>query len=126
MQHVQKLPLILVQPLDLYVKQALRVEIDAVCAAYIRCQPLLVFQLDRAQLREHFLVIVEAQKLFQLPCVLRKAVADQFCEIVGQRRVCLTQPSAVGDAVRDVDEPALIELGIVSENTVFQNLRVQL
>ena len=108
MQHVQKLPLILMQPLDLHVKKALRVKVHTVGAAHIRRQPLLVLEFDRAKLRENLFVIVEAHQLLELPRVLRKSASDELREVPGQSRVRLTKPASVGNAVCDVDKPALV------------------
>ena len=52
MEHVEQLPLVLVDPLDLDIKQGVRVDLHSMCPLQILCKTLLVILTARQRERE--------------------------------------------------------------------------
>ena len=125
MQHVQKLALVLMQALDLHVKQAVGIDDHAVGVRDVVGKALLVRALDGVQLGEHFFIILEFEQLFELVRVLHEPVPDQLAQVSRERGVRLTQPAAVGDAVRHIREAVVVKIIVVAENACLQDLRMQ-
>lgn len=105
MQYVEQLPLVLMQPLHLHVKEGVGVEDDAALPGHPGGEGLLIVRLDLPQAGEHarvvpvLLQLLEGVGLEQV-FVLAAAVADQGVQL----RVALAEPAAVVNAVGDVGE----------------------
>ena len=117
-QDVQKLALILVQPLDLDVKDRIRIDAHAVAVCDQRGKLLLILALNGGKTGKHLCVVIVFQQLLQLTRVALEAVADQVGQAVGQQRIGLAQPTAVRNAVGDVQEAIGRDLAIVAEDAV--------
>ena len=122
----QKLALILVQALDLHVKDRVAVEREAVGAEHPRGQPLLVERLDLLEPGKHGGVIRRALQTRELLGVQEIAVAaEHVAHERVQAGVALGKPAAVVDAVGDIGEAAGVERADVAEEVAAQDLPVQ-
>ncbi len=126
MQNVQHLALVLVQTLDLDVKQGVGIDLDAVGLGDVVGKAHLVVVLDAGKLGQDSGVVLVFEQLFQVVCVLEEAVADQLAQKVGQLGVGLAKPAAVGDAVGDVDKPLGRDLVVVVEDAFLEDVGVEL
>ena len=124
-QNVQHLALVLVQTLNLYVKDGVHVDFDAVVRLDIIRQTLLVVALDLAQLVEQLLVVRIVVQNLQLGRMGAVAGADLALDQLSQLRVGLTQPAAVCNAVGDVAELGGVDLVEVGEYALLEDLGVQ-
>ena len=124
--RAQKLALILVQALDLHVKDRIAVEREAVRAEHPRGQPLLVERLDLLEPREHGGIIRRALKSRKLLRMQEIAVAaEHVAHERVQAGVALGKPPAVVDAVGDIGKAARIERADIAEEVAAQDLTVQ-
>ena len=102
-QYVEQLPLVLMQPLHLHVKEGVGVEDDAALPGHPGRRRPSYCPLDLPQAGEHarvvpvLLQLLEGVGLEQV-FVLAAAVADQGVQL----RVALAEPAAVVNAVGDV------------------------
>ena len=124
-QHVQKLPLILVEPLHLNVEDGVRVQLHAPGLLGMGGEGRLAGPLDGTQPLQNRGVIGIVIQLFQGLGVQQIVVpAGQVPDQAVQSGVDLTEPAAVVNAVGDVPEfPGLHAVG-VPENVLFQDLGV--
>ena len=124
-QHVQKLPLIFVEPLHLNVEDGVRVQFHAPGLLGMGGEGRLVGPLDGTQPLQNRGVIGIVIQLFQGLGVQQIVVpAGQVPDQAVQSGVDLTEPAAVVNAVGDVPEfPGLHAVG-VPENVLFQDLGV--
>ena len=124
-QDVEHLALVLVQALDLYIKDRVHVDLDAVVLLDIVRQTLLVVALDLAQLGEQRLVLAVVGEHLQLGRVLAVALADLALDQGSQLRVSLAQPAAVRNAVGNIAELGRVDLVEIVEYAVLEDLGVQ-
>ena len=124
-ERVEMLALILVQALDLNVKDGVRVELDAGLRLDALCEVRFVGGLYLLYLREHGGVIFIFCKLREALGVIYELAADKVAEHRGQARVCLAEPAAVGDAVCDIAELVGREGIEVVEHAVLEYLAVE-
>ena len=125
-EHVQQLPLVLMQPLDLHVEDRVGIDVDAVVLGDVGRQTDLVLALDGPQIFQHVQIAAVLLECLERIGVFQEAVADERLQIAGEGRVRLAQPAAVGNAVGDVEKAAVVEIIIIAENGLFQNVRMQL
>ena len=114
------------QPLDLHVEDRVGVDVDAVVLGDVGRQTDLVLALDGPQIFQHVQIAAVLLECLERIGIFQEAVADERLQIAGEGRVRLAQPAAVGDAVGDVEEAAVVEIIIIAENSLFQNVRMQL
>ena len=98
-QGVHLLALVLVQALDLDVKDGILVHFHPLALAQQGLELALVVLLDFQQAGQAVRVVGKGQQLFQLGGVAGPAVADPLGDPVGQGGVADFQPTAEGDAV---------------------------
>ena len=124
-QHVEKLALILVEPLHLDVEDGVRIDLHAPGLFCVGGEGRLVGPLDGAQPLQNRGVIGIVIQLFQGLGVQQIVVpAGQVPDQAVQSGVDLTEPAAVVNAVGDVGEfPGLHGIGIF-EYVLFQDLGV--
>ena len=125
MQHVQQLPLVLVQALDLDVEDGVGVQGDPLLALGPAGKGLLVVPLDLLQPGEHRRVIGEAVQVRQVPGVGEIPVADAVPDQAVQAGVDLADPAAVVHAVGDVSELVRLHAAGVPEHVAAENVGVQ-
>ena len=113
MQHVQQLPLVLVDPLDLHVEQHLRIELDPAIALDQRGDAFLVVMLDLHETFAEAGVLRVRAQLFELIEIADPAVADGFGQQFPQARIAVRKPAPRRHPVGDVVEffrPELVEI----------------
>lgn len=116
-KDVHCLPLVLVQPLDLYVEHRLRVDLEAERGLDIVREALLVALLDGDPLLLEARVIDILEQTLELAQVLEELAlrdAQRLVDEIAQPWVALVEPAPGRDAVRDVEEPVG---GLLEENT---------
>ena len=124
--RAQKLALILVQALDLHVKDRVAVEREAVRAEHPRGQPLLVERLDLLEPRKHGGIIRRALQTRELLGVQEIAItAEHIAHERVQAGIALGKPPAVVNAVCDIGKAARIERADIAEEVAAQDLPVQ-
>ena len=105
MEHVQVLPLVLMETLHLYVEQRIRIYHDADPILYDGCKSGFVATLDLLPFRPEPRII---SKRFYLPDLFFEmfdpAVADRFCDQTCKFRVAQGYPASRGHPVRHVHE----------------------
>ena len=126
MQDVEQLALVLMQALDLDIENGIRVDAHAVLVLDESGEALLVLALDGHEVRKHLFVILIWQELLECAGIPQEVAADELLEIIRQQRIGLAQPTAIGDAVRHVQEALRRDLTVVTEDAVAQDVRVQL
>ena len=99
MHHIQVLPFVVVNPLDVAVKNRIDVDRLAGGAFDVRGQPFLVAGLDHGDPFAEQRIIGVGRKLVQVGRMRHPAMADRLRNQLAQVRVRLHQPAAVGDAV---------------------------
>ena len=124
--RVELLALVLVQTLNLYIKNAVNIQLCARRFLNVLRETLLVFTLDFAESLENRSVVCENLELDELGSVLLEALADALGEQVGKSLVALEQPAAVSDTVGDVLELIGLVESLLTENVVLDNLAVKL
>ncbi len=124
-QHVEKLALVLVEPLDLHVEDGVGVQHGALLALGPAGEGCLVLRLDLLQPLQHGAVAGKGVELLQLLGVQQPAVSDGVMEQAGKAGVDLGQPAAVVDAVGDVLELLRLHLRRLPEHVVAQNIGVE-
>jgi hypothetical protein len=126
-QHVEQLPLVLVNPFDLDVEQAVRVEVDGQFTCHIVRQAQLVAALrGREGGAETGVVGARPQLLQAIEIESPVFAAESLVEQRRQRRVGLRQPAPRRDAVGLVVETLRVEAGKVGEDGLHHEIRVQL
>ena len=124
-QGVHILPLVLVQALDLYVKDGGGLHLNFCIFIDQRRQILLILELDLTNAVEHGLVIRKFLQIFQLIQIVHKFVPDQLRDQRGQARIGLAEPAARGDAVGDIGEFHGREAVEIAEHGLFEDFAVQ-
>ena len=126
MQSVEKLSLILVQTLYLYVEY--RVGIDRKSRRLLNeiGEIHLISTLYFEPLVENVSLSFELFQLLEFVSVLEEGISDKFGDERREPGVGLAQPSAVSDTVGDVGEYARVHLVVIVEHVVFEYLAVQL
>ena len=120
------LTLVLVHPLDLAVKDGVRVDDLAGALCQVIGKFLLVGQFDLVQLLQHGLVVLVLVQLGQVGSIVLVAVTDGLIQQLAQLRVGGQQPAAVSNAVGHVLESLGLEQVVVVEHAVLDDLAVQL
>ena len=110
MQQLQRLPLVLVQPLDHHVEQVALGQVDAVAGAQDGVEPGLVLLLGLAEGASEVLVLRVRLELGQPVEVGHPADADGVGDQVGEERVRELDEPARGDAIGHVGELVREEL----------------
>ena len=108
-EGVQLLSLILMETLDLDIKNGIRADFQILRFFQVCAQSLLVFLLDFQELFEHRFVALVRKQLFQLGRVLFVALLDGFIQKFCQKRIAVEKPAAEGDSVRLVVELLRVE-----------------
>ena len=124
-QGVHLLALVLVQPLDLDVQDAVGVDIRPPAPQPAGQRPLVLLLHGQQPLQEGAVLLV-LQQVFQQPGVPLPLRPDGLGNQAGQGGIAAHQPPAEGDAVGLVVELFGIEHIEGVQLGVFQNLRVQL
>ena len=123
-QSVHLLPLVLMQPLDLDIKNGFRVDGHAFLFLNAGSKRLFIAHLNLPELFQKLLVILIFQELLQLLRVLVKSGSDRFRDQLCQRSVAGQQPSAEGNAVGLIVEFFRINLIKRMQLRILQDLRV--
>ena len=105
MQHVEVLPLVLVNALDLHVEHPVRIEVDAGFGGDVVRQARLVLPLDRPPAPAEFRVIGQGFERPQLGQVDHPAVADRLVEQCAQSGVGQADETARRHTVGLIAEP---------------------
>ena len=125
-QHVQVLPLVLVQPLHLHVEQRLRIHGDPGALPDERGEAILVGGLDRVPVRLETGVGGERLDADELRLQIRHpALADRAREERGQARIAQRDPSPRRDAVGHVAELLRRHPVEIAEHGLLQQVAVQ-
>ena len=123
-QRIHLLPFVLVKPLDLDIKNGIRIKVNTFHLLHISHQFLLLCPLDLGKLIQYRRILFKGKQLFQLIRILLVALSDQARNISRQFPVAGQQPSSEGDTVGLVVELLRIKFIKIMELRVFQNLRV--
>ena len=125
MQRVEVLALVLMEPLDLHVKDGVGIDENAVVLEDIVRHFHLALMLDGGELFKNGLVVAILHQTFEPGSILDEAVADETGNQFRQFGIALIEPAAMGDAVGDVGE-FVRHYGVeVMEHTVLDDLAVQ-
>ena len=124
-QRVHLLSLVLVETLDLDVKNRIFIDVHILRLLQVLFQVRLGFLLDFSNAVQNRFVILISHQLFQLGRVLHKIRADQTSQIIGEPVVAVNQPSAEGDAVGLVVEFLRINIVEGLQLGILQNLCVK-
>ena len=124
-QDVQQLPLVLMQTLDLYVKNEVRVQHHTLMLGNHRAQLLFLQPLDGIEPGNSLIIDLILQLADDIQ-ILQEVAANQLPDHFGQFRVAQANPAAGRDAVGLILEPIGIDTVPVVEAVVLQNLGVDL
>ena len=124
-QDVQKLALVLVQALDLNIKDEVGVQSDALMLLDDFAELLLLLALDLIEAGDKILVD-HGLELAQTIQIGEEIAADLLGNESGELGVAQTQPAAGGDAVGLILEPLREHLIPAPEHIVLQDLAVDL
>ena len=124
-QDVQQLPLVLMQTLDLYVKNEVRVQHHTLMLGNHRAQLLFLQPLDGIEPGNSLIIDLVLQLADDIQ-ILQEVAANQLPDHFGQFRVAQANPAAGRDAVGLILEPIGIDTVPVVEAVVLQNLGVDL
>ncbi len=125
-QHLEHLPLVLVESLDHDVEHVVFADVEAVALAQDAREPALVAGLDRGELLAELGVGGERLEAAQPLEVDGPAGAERLGDELGERRVGEADEAPRRDAVGDVGELAGEELVEVVQHLVAQQLGVEL
>jgi hypothetical protein len=126
-QHVEQLPLVLVDAFDLHVEQAVRIQRDADFTGHVVGQAHLVAALGAAKAAaESGIVGARPQVLQAVQIEAPLLAAEAFVEQRGQGRIGLCQPAPRRDAVGLVVEAFGVKAGKVGKNGLHHQVRMQL
>lgn len=127
-ENVQLLTLVLVNTLDLNIKQRGWVDLYTIVLQNVLCESHLVGVLDIAELLAELLVIDKSFELVKQGEILEELVSTQFrSNQFRQLGVGLVEPPPGGDAVGDISELVRsIDLDKVLEDCCLDQIRVQL
>ena len=125
MHDIQKLTLILMQTLNLYVKDGARIYFDAVVLQDIVCKADLVLILDVHELSLCLLVVCINGEAFILGKVCNPIFTNMSSHPVSQKRIAVQQEAALCDTVCLVGEFLRHHLIEITQLALFQNLCVQ-
>ena len=114
-QHVQELPLVFVDALDLYVKEGFGVHFDAEFVFDVLSKATFVFEFDAADFRAEGGIFFERVEFCQLLKVAAPVFTDVAVKHLRKAGVGKRDPAARGNAVRDVGEAFRPEAGKVSK-----------
>ena len=125
-QHVEKLALILVEPLDLHIEDGSGIQHHALVLFGIESETLLVVLLDLGQTLQHRLVVGVGVQLLQSRGMEQIVVpTGEIPDQAVQLRVDLAEPAAVIDAIGDILElPGLHGAGVF-EHILAQDVGVE-
>ena len=124
-QRVHLLSLVLVETLDLDVKNRIFIDVHILRLLQVLFQVRLGFLFDFSNAVQNRFVILISHQLFQLSRVLHKIRADQTSQIIGEPVVAVNQPSAEGNAVGLVVEFLRINIVEGLQLGILQNLCVK-
>ena len=125
MESLEKLSLILVQSLNLHVKERVGVNNNSVVLLNILGKILLVVQLNLGELIPERLIIRKGSELFKLSVVLNPTVAYSLADQVRELGVSLIEPSSEGNAVGHVLELVGINAIVILEGLLFKDFGVE-
>ena len=124
-EHVEVLPLVFVQALDLDVEERLGVHLHAGALLDEGGEAALGRELHRAPLLLELRVVRQRLQFAELVEVAQPAVADAVGDELGEGRIADGHEPARGDAVGDVAELLRPELGEVAHHRLLEQLGVQ-
>ena len=124
-QHVHELSLVLMDTLDLHIKQRFRVGHHVQVQRKIHRQPLLVQKLGFTHGFVHRREIQVLFKLAQLTQIGTPGAANMFVQDVGERLVSQRQPATRGNTVRHVAKTRREDLREISKQRLHHQVRVQ-
>ena len=124
-QGVHQLTLVLMEPLDLNVKDEVGIQLSAFLLGDDLAQLLLLLMLDGIELAHH-VVIDHGLQICQTVQILQEVAADAVLEELGQLRVAQAHPAPGGHTVGLILEPVREDLVPVAEQVVLQDLAVDL
>ena len=126
MQHVHQLALVLMDALDLHIKQAGRVDADAGGLVDQRGQALLVVRFDRTKFGAEPRVVGFGHQAAQQVQVTPPGGTQRAVDQLGEAGVGLGQPAARRDTVGHVGEALRPQRGKVGKDGFHQQIAVQL
>ena len=124
-KSVHLLALVLMQALDLYVKDRVHIQHKILRLIEVLSRLLFVVMTDFSDLIKDLFVIVIFHQLFQLHRVLAESGSDQRLDICGKLRVGGNKPTAEGNAIRLIVEFLRIKLIEILQLRLLENLRVK-
>ena len=125
MQDIEKLSLILVQTLDLYIKNRIRIDFDVVMFQNISGEAFLVGALDRGKLLPLILVIDKRVKFLHLRKICHPLRSDQTAHPCCQALIAVEQETPLGDTVGLVVELIRLQIIEIAQSLFLQNLGVE-
>ena len=114
-QHVQELPLVFVDALDLYVKEGFGVHFDAEFVFDVLSEAAFVFEFDATDFGAEGGIFFERVEFCQLLKVAAPVFTDVTVKHLRKAGVGKRDPAARGNAVRNVGEAFRPEAGKVSK-----------
>jgi len=124
MECVEQLTLVFVHPLDLHIKNRIRIDGNAVLVPDIFCHPLLIGAFDFFQSIQRAGVVRKRSQLFELGGIGDKALSKLPGQKRAEPRIGLAEPAAVGNAVRHIFEFVRHHGVKIMEDGFLQNLTV--
>ena len=99
MQNIQKLSLVLMKSLNLYIKDGTRIYFDAIVLFNIFCQAYLILVFNVHKFLLTFFVIYIDRQFINLGKVCNPVIPDLICNPGCQFWISMKQESSLGDAI---------------------------
>ena len=122
---VHLLTLVLMESLNLYIKDRILIYVNVLCLLKVILENDLVLFLDIHDLAKDCIIIIELSEVIQFLCILLVSVTDELCDICCKLLVAVEEPSSECDTICLVVELLRINLVEVVQLRILEDLCVK-